>query len=133
MNNFIFMILNMVNNVFGNSSSNNIDNKSDTSLVVQKPYLRTNHIESNVEEDIHLKNQFRIKKLPDPFSKREAASKSYVDTEIDQPSLVRNNHNNDFNNNNLTNINSITLNKQVEHDNEAITKGYVDQFHQENE
>ena len=59
--------------------------------------------------------------------------KLYIDTEIDQPSVVRNNQDNDFNNNNLTNINSITLNKQAENDNEVITKSYVDQFHQENE
>ena len=59
-------------NVFNNSSSNN-DNKIDTSLFVQKPYLRTNYIESNIEEDIDLKNQYRIKNLPDPISIREAA------------------------------------------------------------
>ena len=53
-------------NVFGNYS-NNFDNKLDTSLFVQKPYLRTNYIESNIEENIDLKNQFRIKKLPDPL------------------------------------------------------------------
>ena len=45
----------MPNNVFGNSSNDNI-NKNDTSLVVQKPYLRTNYIESNKEEDIDSKN-----------------------------------------------------------------------------
>ena len=45
-------------NVFGNSSfSNNNGNKIDTSLFVKKPYLRTNYIESNIEEDIDLKNQ----------------------------------------------------------------------------
>ena len=60
-------------------------------------------------------------------------AKLYVDTEIDQSSLVRNNQDNDFGNYNLTNINSITLNKQAENDNEVITKAYVDQFHQENE
>ena len=94
-------------NVFGNSS-NNSDNKIDTSLFVQKPYLRINYIESNIEEDIGLKNQFRIKNLPDPINIREAASKNYIDNIIDEPSLVRNNQDNDFNNNNLTNINSIT-------------------------
>ena len=57
----------------------------------------------------------------------------YVDNAIDEPSLVRNNQDNDFGNYNLTNINSITLNKQAENDNEVITKAYVDQFHQENE
>ena len=46
---------------------------------------------------------------------------------------MRNNKDNDFGNYNLTNINSITLNKQAKNDNEIITKAYVDQFHQENE
>ena len=65
-------------NVFG-SSSNNSDNKIDTSMFVQKPYLRHNYIEADIEEDIDLKNQFRIKNLPDPISIREPASKNYVD------------------------------------------------------
>ena len=47
-------------NVFGNSNSKNSDNKIDTSLFVQKPYLRSIYIEANIEEDIDLKNQFRI-------------------------------------------------------------------------
>ena len=63
-------------NLFGNSNSNNSDNKIDTSLFVQKPYLRTNYIESNIEEDIDLKNQYRKKNLTDPISIREAASKN---------------------------------------------------------
>ena len=117
-------------NVFGNSSHDN-NNKIDTSLFVQKPYLRTNYIEGNIEENIDLKNQYRIKNLPDPINIREAASKNYVDREIDQPSLIRNNKNNDFGKYNLTNINSITLNKKAENDKEAVTKAYVDQFHQE--
>ena len=44
-------------NVFGNSFNNN-DNKIDTRLFVQKPYLRTNYIESNIEEDLDLKGQY---------------------------------------------------------------------------
>ena len=164
-------------NVFGNSS-NNSDNKIDTSLFVQKPYLRTNYIEANIEEDIDLKNQYRIKNVPDPISIREVCSKNYdnffnnpsiikntthidlndrnitnarfiqvnqlpqidshltaklyVDNAINEATLVRNNQDKDFSNYNLTNINSITLNKQAENDNEVITKAYVDQFHQEN-
>ena len=47
--------------VFGNSSSNNNGNKINTSFFVQKPYLRTNYIEANIEEDIDLKNQYKIK------------------------------------------------------------------------
>ena len=46
-------------NEFGNS--NNSENRIDTSLFVQKPYLRTKYIESNIEEDINLKNQYTIK------------------------------------------------------------------------
>ena len=60
-------------------------------------------------------------------------AKLYVDNSRDESSLVRNNHDKDFKNETLTNINSITLKKQAENDNEVITKAYVDQFHQENE
>ena len=119
-------------NVFGNSS-NNSDIKIDTSLFVQKPYIRTNYIESNIEEDIDFKNQFRIKNLPDPINIKEACSKNYVDNLFNDLSIVKNNRDNDFRNFNLTNINSITLNTQAENDNEVITKAYVDQFHNDNE
>ena len=51
----------MTINLFGNSNSNDNGSKIDTSLFVRKPYLRTNYIESNIEEDIDLKNQFRFK------------------------------------------------------------------------
>ena len=126
-------ILNMPINVFGNSSNNNSEQKIDTSLFVQKPYLRTNYIESNIEEDIDLKNEFRIKNLPDPINLHDACNKNYVDNSIDETSLIRNNNNNDFGNYNLTNINSITLNNQPINDNEVVTKSYVDQFHNDNE
>ena len=119
-------------NVFGNSSHDNI-NKIDTSLFVQRPYLRANYIESNIEEDIDLKNQYRIINLPDPTNLHDACNKSYIDKSIDEISLVRNNKDNDFGNYNLTNINTITLTKQAENGNEVITKAYVDQFHQQNE
>ena len=39
----------------GNSSSTDNGNKLDTSLFVQKPYLRFNYIEINIEEHIDLK------------------------------------------------------------------------------
>ena len=111
-------------NVFGNSS-NNSEQKIDTSLFVNKPYLRTNYIEANIEEDIDLKNQYEIKNLIDPINLHDACNKNYVDN------IFKNDI--DFNDNKLTNINSITLNKQAENDNQVITKAYVDQFHQENE
>ena len=40
------------------SLSGNISNTLDKSSFVQKPYLRSNYIETNFEEDIDLKNQF---------------------------------------------------------------------------
>ena len=40
----------MPTNVFGNSNSNNSDNKIDTSLFVQKPYLRHNYIEAIIKK-----------------------------------------------------------------------------------
>ena len=55
-------------NVFGNSNSNDNGNKIDSSLFVQKPYLRTNYIVIDTEEDININNQFRNKNLPDPMS-----------------------------------------------------------------
>ena len=57
----------------------------------------------------------------------------YVDNSIDEISEVRIIQDNDFNNNNLINIYSITLNTQAVSDNQIITKAHVDQFHQENE
>ena len=76
-------------NVFGNSSLEN-KNKIDTSLLVQKPYLRTKYIESNIEEDVDLKNHYRIKNLPDPISIREATSKNYVDTLFNDGGIIKN-------------------------------------------
>ena len=58
------------------SSHDNIS-KIDTSLIVQKPYLRTNYIEAKIEEDIDLENQFRIKKLTNPIIIRETAQKTF--------------------------------------------------------
>ena len=125
-------------NVFGNSSHDN-NNKIDTSLFVQKPFLRSNYIEAKIEEDIDLRNQYRVKNLPDSFSIQDACTKIYVDNifrndidnAIDETALVRNNQDNDFNNKNLTNVKSITLNFQAVNDNEVITKSYVDLSHQE--
>ena len=97
-------------NVFGKSSINS-GNKIDTSLFVQKPYPRTNYIESNIEEDIDLENQFRIKNLPDPISIRDACSKNYVDTLFKDPSIVKNTAHIDLNDRNITNARFIQVNQ----------------------
>ena len=77
--------------LFGNSSSNS-ENKIETSLFVQKPYLRTKYIGSNIEVDIDFKNQYRFKNLPDPLSIRDACSKNYVDKLFNDPSIKNTTH-----------------------------------------
>ena len=63
-------------NVFGNSNSNDNGNKIDTSLFVQKPYLRTNYIEANIEENVNMKSQLKIKNLRCPKENSDAVCKS---------------------------------------------------------
>ena len=112
-------------NVFGNSS-NNSEQKIDTSLFVQKPYLRTNYIEANIEEDIGLKNQLRIKNLPDPINITEPASKYYVDNLFNDPSIVKNNAHIDLNDRIITNARFIQVNQLPQIDSHLTAKLYVD-------
>ena len=67
----------MPNIVIGNSS-NNSNKNIDTSLFVQKPCLRTNYIGNNIEDDVGLRNCYRIKNLPDPLSIQDAATKNML-------------------------------------------------------
>ena len=113
-------------NVFGNSNSNDKGNRVNTSLFVQKPYLKSNYIESNIEEDIDLKNQYRIKNLPDPVSIQEPASKNYVDTLFNDPSVVKNNAHIDLNDRNITNARFIQVNQLPQIDSHLTAKLYVD-------
>ena len=113
-------------NVFGNSSSSNENgNKIDKSLFVQKPHLRTNYIESNVEEDIDLRSQYKIKKLPDPISTREAASKNYVDNKFNGPSIKKNTPLVNFNDKSLDIILSIKVNSMPTLEEHLTLKCYV--------
>ena len=113
-------------NVFGNSNSNDNGKKIDTSLFVQKPYLRTNYIESNIEEDIDLKNQFRIKNLPDPISITDCCSKKYADNLFNDPSILKNNAHIDLNDRNITNARFIQVNQLPQKDSHLTAKLYVD-------
>ena len=112
-------------NVFGNSS-NNSEQKIDTSLFVNKPYLRTNYIESNIEEDIDLKNQFRIKNVPDPISIGEVCSKNYVDNLFNDSSIIKNTAHIDLNDRNITNARFIQVNQLPQIDSHLTAKLYVD-------
>ena len=75
-------------NVFG-SNLNKSENKNDSSLFVQKTYLRTTYIEANIEEEIDIKNQKRIKSLPFPTEKIDAVCKAFVDSGLYDPSINR--------------------------------------------
>ena len=112
-------------NVFG-SSSNNSGDRVDTSLFVQKSYLRTNYIESNIEEDIDLKSQYRIKNLPDRISIRESAPKHYVDNLFNDPSIVKNSAHIDLNDRNITNARFIQVNQLPQIDSPLTAKLHVD-------
>ena len=112
-------------NVFGNSS-NNSDNKIDTSLFVQKPYLRINYIEANIEEDFDLKNQYRIKNVLDPISIREVCSKNYVDNLFNDPSIIKNTAHVDFNDKNLDNVRFVKVNSMPAVGEHLTAKYYVD-------
>ena len=126
----IIHILNMPINVFGNSSHDNI-NEIDTSLFVQKPYLRTNYIESNIEEDVDLKNQYRIKNLPDPISIQEAASKRYFDFEFNDYNIIKINKPHpdiDLNHKNFIDVGLIEVSREPEYGDQVTSKFYVDNF-----
>ena len=115
----------MTINVFG-SSQNNSDQKIDTSLFVKRPYLRTTYIESNFEEDIDLKNQFRIKNLPDPISIREPTPKHYDDNIFNDPSIVKNTEHIDLNDRDITNARFIQDNQWPQIYSHLTPKLYVD-------
>ena len=112
-------------NVFGNSSKNS-HRKVDTSLFVQKPYLRFTYVESNFEEDLDLKNQIRMKNLPKPINIREVVSKIYVDNLFNDSSIVKNNASIDLDDRNITNARFIQVNQLPQIDSRLTAKLYVD-------
>ena len=68
-----------------------------------------------------------------PAFNEHLTPKINADYALDEISLVGKDKGHCFNNHNLTNINSITLDNQAVNDNQVIIKSYVNQFHQENE
>ena len=102
------------------------DNKIDTNLFVQKPYLRTNFIEANIEEDIDLKNQYRIKNLPDPTNLQDACSRNYVDNLFNDSSIIKNSAHIDLNDKNITNARFIQVNQLPQIDSHLTAKLYND-------
>ena len=81
-------------NKFGHSSKNS-QYKIDSSLFVQKPYLRSNYIEVNIEEDIDLINEYRIINIPIPVNEKDIVFKVYIDNKIGDK-IKRNIQNDDY-------------------------------------
>ena len=96
-------------------------------MFVQNPYLRTNYIESIIQEDIYLKNQNRNKNIPDPNSIREAASNNHVDNNFNDPSIIKNTTHVDFTDKNLDNVHSIKVNSFPTLEEHLKLKIYVNQ------
>ena len=74
--------------VFGITLGNS-SNTFETSSFVQKPSLRNSFIEIDIEEDIDIKNQYKIKNIPIFLDDKEAVSKAYVDDEFRDPSIMK--------------------------------------------
>ena len=96
-------------NVLGNSL-NNSEKNCYKSIFYENNYLRANYLESNIEEYLDMKNQFEIKSLKDPPSIGDAASKNYVHTLFNDPSMIKNTARVDFNDKNLDNVIIVKVN-----------------------
>ena len=112
-----------------------ISNTSTSASNVTRSYIRANYIESNLEEDIDMKNQFKILNLPNPTLPQDPATKYYVDnktvdlvpnSEFDNTTIVRTNKNNNFNGNTITGCESVYVNRDPQYDLELSTKQYTD-------
>ena len=73
-----------------------------------------------------MKNQFKIKNVPDPFTIREACSKKYIDNLFNDPSIVKNNAHIDLNDRNITNARFIQVNQWPQIDSHLTPRLYVD-------
>ena len=114
-------------NLFGNnSSSHDNGNKIDTCPFVRKPFLRIKYIEANIEEDIDMKNQFRIKNLKDSISVRDACSKNFVDNLFNDPSIIRNNGHIKLNDRNIITARFTQVNQLPQIDSHLTANPYVD-------
>ena len=67
----------------------------DTSRFVQKSYLRSNYIETNIDHDINLKNQHRLINLANPINDKDGVNKKYIDNKSSDI-IKRNIQNDDY-------------------------------------
>ena len=83
-------------------------------------------MESNIEEDIELKHQFRINNLKDPVSIRDACSKNHADNLFNDPNIMKNTAGIELNERNITNSRFIQVNKLPHVDSHLTAKLYDD-------
>ena len=112
-------------NVFGSTWVNS-SKTFDTSIFLQKPYLRTTYIESNFEENIDMKYQFRIKIIPMPLDDEERLQMFYVDIEFEDSSIIRNTTDIDFTDKKVENITFVKVNYEPAVDSLLTAKIFVD-------
>ena len=84
-------------------------------------------MEKNVEEEIDIKRKYTIKNLKDPIIIREPASKNYVDTFFNNPSIIKNTAFVDFNYNALDDVRFVKVNSPPAVGEHLTAKKYVDQ------
>ena len=89
------------------------------------PYLGTIYFESNFKEHTDMRNQYRIKNLKDPTIIRKAASKIFVDTLFNDPSIIRNTAHVDFNDENLNIVRFVKVNSMPVVGEHLTAKSYV--------
>ena len=118
----------MLINVFGNSSpSHGNGNKIDSSIFVQKPYLKNNYREAIIGEDLDLENQYRIKNLSCLVESEDFVSKSYGDSGLNDSSIIRNTAHVDFKDKKFDNVRFVIINSLPTVREHVTTKFYVDE------
>ena len=88
--------------------------------------MRTNYTESNIEEDLDLKIQYKIQNLPDPTDTQDACSKNYVDSLFNDPSIIKITAHIDLKDRNITNARLIQVNQTPQIDSPLTAKLCVD-------
>ena len=111
--------------VFG-ITSESLSNALDTSSFVGKSDLKTFFIESNIEENIEVKIQFKFKNLPDPNLDNELANKNYVDNNLSYPSIIDNHAHVDFIDKKIDNVRFVKISKLPDVREHLLPKLYVD-------
>ena len=89
--------------------------------------MRTIYIEGKSEEYIEFKNHFKIKNLPCPIENSVAVCKSYVDSGLNNPSMIRNTAHVDFNDKDLDNVRFVKVNSLLAVGDHLTPKFYVDE------